>query len=138
MVGGRRRAGARRRGGGVRDAVRRARPVLAAADRRFRIRLSHPYAGTASSTAPLAATQRRVLLSPAYRAVDGLLRSDIHDYWDDEDWRFLSYTARYDGRRATAVFAVPHHDSTPESIRVAVVDDTSGLTLYRPAVLATA
>jgi hypothetical protein len=104
--------------------------------RRFRIRLSHPYAGTASSTAPLAATQRRVLLSPAYRAVDGLLRSDIHDYWDDDDWRYLSYTARYDGRRATAVFAVPHGDSTPESVRVAVVDETSGLTLYRPVVLA--
>jgi hypothetical protein len=76
-----------------------------------------------------------VLLSPAYRAVDGLLRSDIHDYWDDEDWRYLSYVARYDGRRATAVFAVPHQDSTPESVRVAVVDETSGLTLYRPMVL---
>ena len=106
--------------------------------RRFRIRLSHPYAGTASSTPPLAATQRRVLLSPAYRAVDGMLSSDIHDYWDDEDWRFVSYAARYDGRRATAVFAVPHQDSTPESVRVAVVDETSGLTLYRPTVLATA
>ncbi|MFD3399797.1 MauE/DoxX family redox-associated membrane protein [Kribbella sp. NPDC058693] len=105
--------------------------------RRLRIRLSHPYAGTASSTAPLVATQRRVLLSPAYRAVDGYLRSDIHDYWDDDDWRYLSYIARYDGRRATAVFAVPHHDSTPESVRVAVVDETSGLTLYRPTVLAT-
>ncbi|GAA1596121.1 hypothetical protein GCM10009804_60830 [Kribbella hippodromi] len=105
--------------------------------RRFRIGLSHPLAGTASSTAPLAATQRRVLLSPAYRAVDGLLRSDIHDYWDDEDWRYLSYVARYDGRAATAVFAVPHRNTTPESIRVAVVDETSGLTLYRPAVLAT-
>lgn len=103
--------------------------------RRFRVRLSHPLAGTASSTAPLVATQRRVLLSPAYRAVDGMLRSDIHDYWDDEDWRYLSYVARYDGRRATAVFAVPHQDSTPESVRVAVVDETSGMTLYRPMVL---
>jgi hypothetical protein len=103
--------------------------------RRFRIRLSHPYAGTASDDTPLAATQRRVLLSPAYRAVDGLLRSDIHDYWDDEEWRFVSYAARYDDRRATAVFAVPHQDSTPEAIRVAVVDE-EGLTLYRPTVLA--
>ncbi|WP_410788396.1 MauE/DoxX family redox-associated membrane protein [Kribbella sp. C-35] len=104
--------------------------------RRFRIQLSHPYAGTASDDTPLAATQRRVLLSPAYRAVDGLLRSDIHDYWDDDDWRFVSYAARYDGRRATAVFAVPHQDAAPESIRVAVVDE-EGLTLYRPTVLAT-
>ena len=106
--------------------------------RRLRLRLSHPLAGTATDAVPLAATQRRLLLSPAYRSVDGLLRSDIHDYWDDEDWRFVSYTARYAGRPATAVFAVPHHDSTPESVRVAVVDETSGLTLYRPTMLATA
>jgi hypothetical protein len=106
--------------------------------RRLRLRLTHPLSGTATDGVPLAATQRRLLLSPAYRAVNGLLRSDIHDYWDDEDWRFVSYTARYDGRPATAVFAVPHHDSTPESVRVAVVDETSGQTLYRPTVLATA
>jgi hypothetical protein len=106
--------------------------------RRFRVRLSHPYAGTASDDTPLAATQRRVLLSPAYRAVDGLLRSDIHDYWDDEGWRFVSYAANYDGVKATAVFAVPHENPTPESIRVALVDETSGLTLYRPTMLATA
>jgi hypothetical protein len=105
--------------------------------RRLRLRLSHPLAGTASNDVPLVATQRRVMLSPAYRAVDGLLRSDIRDHWDDEGWRFISYTARYDGRRATAVFAVPHDDSTPESVRVAVVDEASGQTLFRP-VLATA
>ncbi|MEU4602282.1 MauE/DoxX family redox-associated membrane protein [Kribbella sp. NPDC023972] len=105
--------------------------------RRLRVRIAHPLSGTATDGVPLAATQRRLLLSPAYRAVNGLLRSDIHDYWDDEDWRFVSYTARYDGRPATAVFAVPHHDATPESVRVAVVDETSGQTLYRPTVLAT-
>ncbi|WP_405057264.1 hypothetical protein OG474_31605 [Kribbella sp. NBC_01505] len=103
--------------------------------RRLRIRLSHPLAGTASDAVPLAATERRLLLSPAYRAVTGLLRSDVRDYWDEEDWRFVSYTARYDGRAATAVFAVPHGDSTPETVRVAVVDETSGQTLYRPALL---
>ena len=106
--------------------------------RRLRLRITHPLSGTATDGVPLAATQRRLLLSPAYRAVNGLLRSDIHDYWDDDDWRFVSYTARYDGRPATAVFAVPHHDTTPESVRVAVVDETSGQTLYRPTVLATA
>ncbi|MFI7062704.1 MauE/DoxX family redox-associated membrane protein [Kribbella sp. NPDC050124] len=105
--------------------------------RRLRLRITHPLSGTATDGVPLAATQRRLILSPAYRSVNGLLRSDIRDYWDDEDWRFVSYSARYDGRPATAVFAVPHHDSTPESIRVAVVDETSGLTLYRPTDLAT-
>ncbi|MEU8224240.1 MauE/DoxX family redox-associated membrane protein [Kribbella sp. NPDC048915] len=105
--------------------------------RRFRIRLSHPYAGTASDDTPLVATQRRVLLSPAYRAVDGMLSSDIHDYWDEDGWRFVSYAARYDGHRATAVFAVPHHDDSPDAIRVAVVEESTGLTLYRPTVLAT-
>ncbi|HET6989494.1 MAG TPA: MauE/DoxX family redox-associated membrane protein, partial [Kribbella sp.] len=39
--------------------------------RRLRIRLSHPLAGTATDDVPLAATQRRLLLSPAYRAVNG-------------------------------------------------------------------
>ncbi len=106
--------------------------------RRLRLRITHPLSGTATDGVPLAATQRRLLLSPAYRAVNGLLRSDIHDYWDDENWRFVSYTARYEGRPVTAVFAVPHHDSTPESVRVAVVDEMSGQTLYRPTVLATA
>lgn len=106
--------------------------------RRLRLRVTHPLSGTATDAVPLAATQRRLLLSPAYRAVNGLLRSDIHDYWDDEDWRFISYAARYDGQPATAVFAVPHQDTTPESVRVAVVDETSGQTLYRPTVLATA
>jgi hypothetical protein len=105
--------------------------------RRLRLRITHPLSNTATDGVPLAATQRRLLLSPAYRAVNGLLRSDIHDYWDDEDWRFVSYTARYDGRTATAVFAVPHHDTTPESVRVAVVDETSGQTLHRPTVPAT-
>lgn len=106
--------------------------------RRLRVRLSHPLAGTASNAVPLAATQRRLVNSPAYRAVTGLLRSDIRDYWDEEDWRFVSYTARYDGRPATAVFAVPHGDSAPETVRVAVVDESSGQTLYRPALLSVA
>jgi len=106
--------------------------------RRLRIRLSHPLAGTASNAVPLAATHRRLLLSPAHRAVTGLLRSDIRDYWDEAGWRFVSYTARYDGRPATAVFAVPHDDSAPESVRVAVVDDASGQTLYRPVLLSSA
>ncbi|GAA0589949.1 hypothetical protein HPO96_04035 [Kribbella sandramycini] len=100
--------------------------------RRLRVRLSHPLAGAKSTGTPLAATQRRLMHSPAYRAVTGLLRSDIRDYWDDEDWRYVSYTAKYDGRPATAVFAVPH---TGDAVRVAVVDDDSGQTLYRPVAL---
>ncbi|GAB3929410.1 hypothetical protein GCM10029976_029000 [Kribbella albertanoniae] len=106
--------------------------------RRLRIRLSHPLAGTASNAVPLAATHRLLLLSPAHRAVTGFLRSDIRDYWDEADWRFVSYTARYDGRPATAVFAVPHDAATPEAVRVAVVDESSGQTLYRPALLSLA
>jgi hypothetical protein len=106
--------------------------------RRLRVRLSHPLAGSASNVVPLAATERRLILSPAYRAMTGLLRSDIRDYWDEDNWRFVSYTARYDGRPATAVFAVPHTDAGPESVRVAVVDETSGQTLYRPPLLSLA
>ena len=73
--------------------------------------------------------------SGAYRAVDALLRSDIRDFWDEGDWRFVSYTASYDDRPATAVFAVPRLRYEPDEIKVAIVDDEKGETLYRPALL---
>jgi hypothetical protein len=100
--------------------------------RALRVRLTHPLAGSVRDETPLAATQRQLLLSPAYRSVDGLLRSDIQDYWDEDGWRFLSYAARFDGRAATAVFAVPQGSREPERVKVAVVDEASGQTVYRP------
>jgi hypothetical protein len=101
--------------------------------RRLKVRLTHPLAGTASFEVPLAATQQQLLRSTAYQQVNPYLRSDIRDHWDEGDWRFVSYTASYDERPATAVFAVPRLRYEPDEVRVALVDDDSGETLYRPA-----
>ncbi|QNE21385.1 hypothetical protein F1D05_30020 [Kribbella qitaiheensis] len=103
--------------------------------RRLKVRLTHPLAGTASYEVPLASTQQQLLRSGAYRAVNGLLRSDIRDHWDEGDWRFLSYTASYEDRPATAVFAVPRLRYEPDEIRVAIVDEEKGETLYRLSLL---
>lgn len=101
--------------------------------RRLRVRLTHPLAGTASYDVPLAATQQQLLRSTAYQSVNPFLRSDIRDHWDEGDWRFVSYTAAYGERPATAVFAVPRLRYEPDEVRVAIVDELSGETLYRPA-----
>lgn len=103
--------------------------------RRLKVRLTHPMAATASYDVPLATTQHQLLRSGAYRAVNSLLRSDIRDQWEEGDWRFVSYTASYGERPATAVFAVPRLRYAPEEIRVAIVDDENGETLYRPSLL---
>lgn len=103
--------------------------------RRLRVRLTHPLGGTASFDVPLASSQQQLLRSPAYRAVAGLLRSDIREHWDDGDWRFVSYTASYDERPATAVFAVPRLRYEPDAVRVAIVDEETGETLFKPEVL---
>jgi hypothetical protein len=92
-------------------------------------------AATASYDVPLATTQHQLLRSGAYRAVNSLLRSDIRDQWEEGDWRFVSYTASYGERPATAVFAVPRLRYAPEEIRVAIVDEENGETVYRPSLL---
>jgi hypothetical protein len=101
--------------------------------RRLRVRLTHPLAGTASFEVPLAATQQQLMRSTAYQQANPYLRSDIRDHWDEGDWRFVSYTASYDDRMATAVFAVPRLRYEPDEVRVAVVDEETGETLFRPA-----
>jgi hypothetical protein len=101
--------------------------------RRLRVRLMHPLAGTASYDVPLAATHQQLLRSTAYQSANAFLRSDIRDHWDEGDWRFVSYTASYGERSATAVFAVPRLRYEPTEVRVAIVDDSTGETLYRPA-----
>ncbi|GAA1587919.1 hypothetical protein GCM10009789_46820 [Kribbella sancticallisti] len=100
--------------------------------RRLRVRLTHPLADTAAFEVPLAATQQQLLRSTAYQALNPFLRSDIRDHWDEGEWRFVSYTASYGDRPATAVFAVPRLRYEPDEVRAAIVDDESGETLYRP------
>jgi hypothetical protein len=95
--------------------------------RRLRARLTHPLRG--GSGLPLLATVQQLQLSEAYRRVAPLLRSDVREHWDDGEWRFVEHAARYLGRPATAVFAVPLTDQQPDAVRVAVVDDATGQTL---------
>lgn len=95
--------------------------------RRLRARLTHPLRG--GSGLPLLATLQQVQLSDAYRRVAPLLRSDVREHWDDSDWRFVGHAARFQGRPVTAVFAVPLADRDPDTVRVAVVDDSTGQTL---------
>lgn len=98
--------------------------------RRLKVRLTHPLGATAGSfDVPLASTMQQLLRSPAYRSVGELLRSDVLDHWDEGEWRLLIYTAVYDGRQATAVFAVPLLRYEPDAVNVAVVDEEQGETL---------
>ncbi|MFI7425926.1 MauE/DoxX family redox-associated membrane protein [Micromonospora sp. NPDC049836] len=95
--------------------------------RRLRARLTNPLRG--GSGLPLLATVQQVQLSDSYRRVASLLRSDVREHWDDGEWRFVGHAARYQGRPATAVFAVPLIDPEPAAVRVAVVDDATGQTV---------
>ncbi|MEU4569126.1 MauE/DoxX family redox-associated membrane protein [Micromonospora sp. NPDC023956] len=95
--------------------------------RRLRARLTHPLRG--GSGVPLLATVQQLQLSDAYRRVAPLLRSDVREHWDEAGWRFAAHAARYQGRPATAVFAVPLADPEPAAVRVALVDDVTGQTL---------
>ncbi|MFC0627883.1 MauE/DoxX family redox-associated membrane protein [Kribbella deserti] len=101
--------------------------------RRYRLRLTHPLSNTAGDfEVPLVNTQQQLLRSPAYREVSPYLRSDIREHWDEGEWRFVSYTAAYDERAGLAVFAVPRTQYEPDDVLVAIVDDETGKTLYKP------
>ncbi|HZN19621.1 MAG TPA: MauE/DoxX family redox-associated membrane protein [Micromonosporaceae bacterium] len=101
--------------------------------RRLRVRLSHPLARTSRLTGPpLDSSVDQVQHSAAYRSVAYLLRSDVVEHWDEDDWRILVYSARYGGRATTAVFAVPRLRYEPQAVRVALVDDQTGAPVDPP------
>src|SRR5690606_3941458 len=95
--------------------------------RRLRARLTHPLTG--GSGVPLLASVQQLQQSAAYRRVAVLLRSDVHEHWEEGDLRLVCYAARHQGRRATAVFAVPRLRYEPDAVRVALVDDATGAIL---------
>lgn len=95
--------------------------------RRLRARLTHPLRGV--SGVPLLASVQVLQRSSVYRQVAALLTSDVREHWLADGWRMVCYSARYQGRPATAVFAVPVEDPQPEQVRVALVDDQTGVTL---------
>ncbi|ASW57560.1 hypothetical protein CIK06_09585 [Plantactinospora sp. KBS50] len=95
--------------------------------RRLRARLTDPLRG--GSGVPLLASVQQLQLSQAYRQVAALLTSDVRDHWADGQWRIVCYAARYQSRPATAVFAVPQARFEPETVRVALVDEATGVNL---------
>lgn len=102
--------------------------------RRLRIRLSHPLAGQPFQV-PLEFSVEQLTHSPVYRAVSGMLRTDIRDWWDDDKWRVVCYGARFPGehgqdRAVTAVFAVPQLRYEPDAVRVALVDESDATTVF--------
>lgn len=98
--------------------------------RRLRARWSRPLGGDAGEV-PLDATVEQLQRSDMYRHVGRLLRTDVRETWDEDDWRIVCYGAMLDGRQATAVFAVPLTWEAPESVKVAFVDDDTAETLLR-------
>ncbi|MDG4825706.1 hypothetical protein O7635_27995 [Asanoa sp. WMMD1127] len=89
--------------------------------------VTHPLRG--GSGVPLLRSMQQLQQSAVFRRVGALVNSDVREHWDEDDWRMICYAARYQGRAATAVFAVPLSAYTPEAVRVALVDDTTGATL---------
>ncbi|MGQ0841153.1 MauE/DoxX family redox-associated membrane protein [Actinokineospora sp.] len=93
--------------------------------RRFRVRLSHPLARRSSFEVPLDSTVTQLTRSDAYRSVQGMVRSDLLDSWDEGEWRILTYAARRDTGPVTVVFAVPLLRYDPDDVRVVLVEDES-------------
>jgi hypothetical protein len=97
--------------------------------RHFRERLPRPIFGR--SGVVLLRSVQQLQESRAYRSVAGLLHSDVLEHWDEEEWRIVCYNARYQGRPATAAFAVPLLRYDPDAVRVALVDEFTGVTVLR-------
>lgn len=95
--------------------------------RRLRAHLTHPL--TKGSGIPLLASVQQLQLSEVYRHVAALLTSDVREHWEDDQWRIVCYAARYQGRSATAVFAVPLLRHDPDEVRVALIDEATGVNL---------
>jgi len=91
--------------------------------RRLKVRLTHPLAAATTDAVPLHATVQTLERSPAFRTVGQSLRSDVVESWDEGEWRLVRYTARYQDRPASAVFAVPRHEDAPDRVKVALLDD---------------
>lgn len=100
--------------------------------RRLRIRMNHPLAER-SFEMPLESSLQQLLASPAYQQVSALIKSGLRESWDEDDMRVLCYTAEYEGRNTTAVFAVPLLHYRPEDVRVALVDESTESTLLASA-----
>lgn len=96
--------------------------------RQLKVRITRPLP-TGGFDVPLDSTVDQLHRSPVWRETAALLTSDLREHWDDDDWRILVYTARHDGRAASAVYAVPRLRYQPAAVRVALVDEPTGQVL---------
>ncbi|MBB5868145.1 hypothetical protein F4553_001524 [Allocatelliglobosispora scoriae] len=90
--------------------------------RRLKVRLTHPLP-TGSFEVPIASTVEQLHRSGVYRRIADLIESDVREHWDEGEWRIVCFTARYQGRVGSAVFAVPRLSYQPGAVRVAIVDE---------------
>jgi hypothetical protein len=82
----------------------------------------------ASALVPMSKTLEQLHSSVAYAKLSDFLHADMLEHWREGCWRFLSFDARFEGRKATAVFAVPVSNE-PHRVRGALVDETDGTIL---------
>ncbi len=100
---------------------------------------THPLTPTrqvdcATARVPLSQTLEQLRASSAFQGLSKYLTSDLSDHWREACWRFLCFEAQYEGRKATAIFAVPILPQ-PQRIRAVVmseIDDTIYLTVGPP------
>jgi len=83
----------------------------------------------ATARVPLSKSLQQLRRSAAFQATAGFLKSDLSDHWRDGCWRFLCFEAEYEGRKATAVFAIQTMDR-PQKVRAAIVDEARGTILW--------
>ncbi|HIW63557.1 MAG TPA: hypothetical protein H9881_13945 [Candidatus Stackebrandtia excrementipullorum] len=96
--------------------------------RRLKVAFTKPLGGD-ESVVPLDATVTRLHRHDLYRHVAAALRTDIREYWDEDEYRIITYGAHYQSTDVTAVFAVPLRVDAPEPFRVAFVNEETGETL---------
>ncbi|GIG56028.1 hypothetical protein Lfu02_04000 [Longispora fulva] len=92
--------------------------------RRIKVALTHPLP-SGSFDVPIGSTVEQLHRSGAYRQAAPLLRSDVRDWWDEDEWRMVCYSGSHEGRAATAVFAVPRLRYDPGAVRMAMVAEDS-------------
>lgn len=79
---------------------------------------------------PLSETMKQLQGSGPFQEISGLLTSKLLEHWREGCWRFLCFEAKYEGCKATAVFAVPIL-LQPHRVRAVIVNEANNTVLLR-------